>query len=147
VGLILPVPCGVVAERAIRDEGTSYHYIPASETVNAPPGIAEALEAEVAAVGLPVKRGLVWTTDAPYRETAEQLGRYARLGALAVEMQAASLFAFAAARKAAVGVVAHVTNAPDHDGGRFEKGPHDLQRDLARAVCRGAYGFLNQAPG
>ena len=69
-----------------------------------------------------MQRGLVWTTDAPYRETAEQIDRYARIGALAVEMQAASLFAFAAAQKVAVGLVAHVTNAPDHDGDRFEKG-------------------------
>ena len=147
VGVHLPVPCVVIADRAIRDEGTSYHYLPAGATVSAPPGIAEALEAEVSAVGMPVRRGLVWTTDAPYRETAEQMDRFARIGALAVEMQAASLFAFAAARNVAVGLVAQVTNAPDHDGERFEKGPHDLQRDLARAVCRGAHRFLNRTSG
>jgi uridine phosphorylase len=147
VGFRLPVPGVVVVDRAIRDEGTSYHYLPASESVAAPPGIADALEAELSAVGLPVRRGLVWTTDAPYRETAEQIDRYARMGALAVEMQAASLFAFAAARGVAVGMVAHVTNAPDHDGDSFDKGSHDLQRDLVHAVCRGAHRFLNQGPG
>ena len=146
VGFLLPLPCVVVADRAIRDEGTSYHYLPASESVDAPPGIAEALEAEVSTVGLPVQRGLVWTTDAPYRETVEQIDRYVRMGALAVEMQAASLFAFAAARKVAVGLVAHVTNAPDHDGECFEKGSQDLQRDLVHAVCRGAHRFLNRDP-
>jgi uridine phosphorylase len=147
VGFRLPVSGVVVADRAIRDEGTSYHYLPASESVAAPPGIADALEAELSAVGLPVRRGLVWTTDAPYRETAEQIYRDARMGALAVEMQAASLFAFAAARGVAVGMVAHVTNAPDHDGESFDKGSHDLQRDLVHAVCRGAHRFLNQGPG
>lgn len=146
VGFRLPVPCVVVADRAIRDEGTSYHYLPASESVDAPPGIAEALEAEVSAIGLPVRRGLVWTTDAPYRETAEQIDRYAHIGALAVEMQAVSLFAFAAARKVAVGLVAHVTNTPNHDGECFEKGSHDLQRDLVHAVRRGAHRFLDQDP-
>ncbi len=142
VGSGLPVPGVVVADRAVRDEGTSYHYLPASETVEAWPGLAEALEAEVTAVGLPVRRGLVWTTDAPYRETSEQLDRYARMGALAVEMQAASLFAFAAARKVAVGVVAHVTNAPEQDGEPFDKGSDRLQRELFHAVCRGAHRFL-----
>ena len=144
VGSRLPVPGVVVVERAIRDEGTSYHYLSASESVEASAGIADALEAEVLAIGLPVQRGLVWTTDAPYRETAEQIDRYARMGALAVEMQAASLFAFAFARGVAVGMVAHVTNAPGYDGERFDKGSHELQRDLLHAVCRGARRFLNQ---
>jgi len=68
-----------------------------------------------------------------------------RMGALAVEMQAASLFAFAVARGVAVGMVAHVTNAPDYDGEFFDKGSHELQRDLLHAVCRGARRFLNQS--
>ncbi len=143
IGLRLPIPGVVIVERAIRDEGTSYHYLPAGESVAAPAGVADALEAEVSAIGLPVERGLVWTTDAPYRETAEQIDRYERMGALAVEMQAASLFAFAMARRVAVGMVAHVTNAPDHEGERFDKGTHELQRGLLRAVCRGARRFLD----
>lgn len=51
---------------------------------------------EVSVIGLPLSAGLVWTTDAPCRE--EQLKLHAEAGALAVEMQAASLFAFGAAR-------------------------------------------------
>ena len=145
IGVRLPVPCVVIVDRAIRDEGTSYHYLPASESVVAPAGVVDALEAEVSAIDLPVQRGLVWTTDAPYRETAEQIDRYARMGALAVEMQAASLFAFAAARGVSVGMVAHVTNAPDRDVERFAKGSLDLQRGLLIAVCRGARRFLDQS--
>jgi uridine phosphorylase len=144
IGRDLPVPGVVVADRAIRDEGASYHYLPASETVEALPGLVDALVSEVTAVGLPVRRGLVWTTDAPYRETSEQVDRYARMGTLAVEMQAASLFAFAAARNVAVGLVAHVTNAPEHDGGSFDKGSDQLQRGLLQAVCRGAHRFLKR---
>ncbi len=142
VGSDLPVPGVVVADRAVRDEGTSYHYLPAGELVEAPAGMADALEPELMAVGLPVRRGLVWTTDAPYRETAEQMARYAKRGVLAVEMQAASLFAFASARKLAVGIVAHVTNALEQGEERFDKGTHDVQRDLLHAVCRGARGYL-----
>lgn len=142
VGTALPVPGIVVADRAIRDEGTSFHYLPPGDVVEGSVEVADALEPHLGIVGLPVRRGLVWTTDAPYRETAEQLDRYAALGALAVEMQAASLFAFAAACKIAVGVVAHVTNAPDHDGKPFDKGAHDMQHALFLAACRGALNLL-----
>ena len=145
IGVHLPVPCVVVVERAIRDEGTSFHYLPASESVDGAAGVADALEAAVSAIDLPVQRGLVWTTDAPYRETAEQIDRYARMGALAVEMQAASLFAFAAARGVTVGMVAHVTNAPEANVDRFDKGSHECQRGLLIAVCRGARRFLDQS--
>jgi uridine phosphorylase len=144
VGSRLAVPGVVIVERAIRDEGTSYHYLPAGESVEASAGIADALHVEVSTIELPVERGLVWTTDAPYRETSEQIERYACMGALAVEMQAASLFAFGLARGVAVGMVAHVTNAPDDNGERFDKGSHELQRDLLLAVCRGARRFLDQ---
>ena len=64
------------------------------------------------------------------------------MGALAVEMQAAGLFAFAAARKVAVGLVAHVTNAHDDDAEPFDKGGHDVELALLNAVCRGALRLL-----
>ena len=136
----------VIADRAIRDEGTSYHYLPAGESVETPAAVADALQTALEAVGFPVKRGLVWTTDAPYRETAEQLDRYAGMGALAVEMQAASLFAFAQARRFPVGVVAHVTNAPDHQGDPFDKGSGSTQRKLLLAVCRAGQAFISRNP-
>ncbi|MCW5979730.1 MAG: nucleoside phosphorylase [Bryobacteraceae bacterium] len=136
VSRTIPLPSLVVATSALRDEGTSYHYLPPSATVEAPVEIAAILAKEVAAVGLPVSTGLVWTTDAPYRETLSQLERHAQAGALAVEMQAASLFAFAAARNATVGIIAHVTNAVDHDGEAFDKGAEVDEEVLFRAICR-----------
>ena len=70
---------------------------------------------------MPVAAGLVWTTDAPYRETLEQLREHATAVTLAVEMQAASLFAIGAARGLSVGVLAHVTNAIGYDE-QFDNG-------------------------
>jgi purine-nucleoside phosphorylase len=77
----------------------------------------------------------VWTTDAPYRETAQELEKYAQQGVLAVEMQAASLFALATARNAAIGVVAHVSNAIDHTGEPFDKGSDADGIRILRAIC------------
>ena len=132
----LPVPALVVATSAVRDEGTSYHYLPSGPVVTASPGVAAHLHTELSSVGLPVESGCVWTTDAPYRETREQFEEHIRSGVLAVEMQAASLFAFAQARQMLVGVVAHVTNAVDVTSDNFDKGPADLSLRLFRAVCR-----------
>ncbi len=133
----LPVPSLVVPMRAIRDEGTSYHYLPAAASVNADAGLAEILQEELSSVGLPVVTGNVWTTDAPYRETREQLERHARDGVLAVEMQAASLFAFGAARGAPCGIVAHVTNAAGLSiDDQFNKGSHELGFEILRAMHR-----------
>jgi uridine phosphorylase len=90
----LPLPGIVVADEAVRDEGTSLHYLAPSETVKADHALAKTLTLAMATVGLPVRQGLVWTTDAPYRETRTQIAYWASRGVLAVEMQAASLFAF-----------------------------------------------------
>ena len=138
----LPVPSLVVATSAIRDEGTSYHYLPGADVVAAPKGLAAGLYEGMQGLELPVAQGLVWTTDAPYRETAEGLAEHAAGGALAVEMQAASLFAFAEARRVNLGVVAHVTNAVDHAGAPFDKGSDEHGWRIVQAMCRAGKSFL-----
>jgi len=136
IGRELPLPGIVVADEAIRDEGTSLHYLPAFETVKADHALAESLTEAMGTVGLPVRQGLVWTTDAPYRETRSQIDHWASRGVLAVEMQAASLFAFGRARNVSTGLVAHVTNAIDHDGEPFHKGPEDADIAMLAAIAR-----------
>lgn len=138
----IPLPALVLADEAIRDEGTSYHYLPPGETVKTTQSVLPALESALGEIGLPARCGLVWTTDAPYRETAEQLQRYANMGALAVEMQAASLFAFGQRQEFPVALVAHVTNATDHEGEAFAKGPDDVDTAILEAICRGATAWL-----
>lgn len=134
LGRELPLPGIVVADEAVRDEGTSLHYLPPTETVRADTRLAELLVDAVSPIGLPTRRGLVWTTDAPYRETTTQIEHWAARGALAVEMQAASLFAFGEALGVRTGLVAHVTNAIDHDGEPFAKGPDDADRKILAAI-------------
>jgi purine-nucleoside phosphorylase len=131
----LPIPSLVVATAAIRDEGTSYHYLPPANSVEAPTRLTPCLLGQLSNLGPPVHTGTVWTTDAPYRETAQELEKYAQQGVLAVEMQAASLFALAAARNALIGVVAHVSNAIDHTGEPFDKGPDADGIRILRAIC------------
>ncbi len=138
----LPVPCLVVAKAAIRDEGTSLHYLPAQKEVDCPTAIIPLLQQELMKTNWPVQCGTVWTTDAPYRETRMQLEAWAQEGILAVEMQAASLFAFGAACGASVGVVAMVSNAVDHSGQQFDTGTQEDGLRILQALARATRSFL-----
>ncbi|MGH8099781.1 MAG: nucleoside phosphorylase, partial [Chthoniobacterales bacterium] len=139
----LPLPCLVVAASAIRDEGTSYHYLPPGAEVTCPTPIVSPLERELKAAGQEVFSGKVWTTDAPYRETRIQLTKWADERVLAVEMQAASLFAFGAARQASVAYVAMISNAVDHLGEQFNTGSMLNIFEVLRAIARVSRSFLN----
>lgn len=104
-------PYFVIVERAWRDEGTSVHYLPPSPWAGADASIlAELAGLPDSAGGQAVLRGSSWTTDAPYRETPDALAQAQAAGILAVEMEAASLYAFAAARGRRVLCIAHVSN-------------------------------------
>ncbi len=143
VGKSMPVPGLAVATRAIRDEGTSYHYLPASGIVDAPAELAKVLESELRTQKLPVLSGTVWTTDAPYRETKPQLAEYAEAGVLAVEMQAASLFAFSKSRGLPVGVVAYVTNSVERAKKEFDKGSRESEFEVLKRICRAGRNYLS----
>ena len=77
------------------------------------------------AAGMTVLVGAAWTTDAPFRETAEAITAAQEADILAVEMEAAALYAIAAARNQSVLCFAHVTNQMGRIEGDFEKGVAD----------------------
>src|SRR5579859_4307292 len=118
-------PYFVVIDRALRDEGTSYHYLPPAEFAEADPALVGSAMAALEPTGLRVYRGAAWTTDAPFRETAGAIERCRARDILAVEMEAAALYAFARARQKPVLCLAHVTNQMAVSGGDFEKGEAD----------------------
>jgi uridine phosphorylase len=131
-------------DEAVRDEGTSLHYLAPARTIAAPTtDILDPLVKELSTVSSAVRRGRVWTTDAPYRETAEQLRFWADRDVLAVEMQAASLFAFAHARRAQVGMLALVSNAVDQVTGEFDTGGNDYLLRVLEAVARAARKYMS----
>lgn len=124
-GQILPSgrpPYFVLIDRALRDEGASYHYLPPASYARISPATLAAAQAVL--TGEPrVVQGGVWTTDAPFRETKAAIAFAQQEGLLAVEMEAAALYAFAAARRRPVLCLAHVTNQMGQIEGDFEKGP------------------------
>jgi uridine phosphorylase len=83
----------ITVTAAIRDEGTSYHYIPPARWIAADPEAAALLSAVVTERGLPHLAGLTWTTDGIFRETPSRIARRRDEGCLTVEMEAAALLA------------------------------------------------------
>jgi len=120
-----PPPYFVVIDRALRDEGTSYHYLPPAEFAPADPALVDLAITALNQRRLRAYKGAAWTTDAPFRETVGAIERCRAREILAVEMEAAALYAFAQARKKPVLCLAHVTNQMAVNTGDFEKGESD----------------------
>lgn len=115
-------PYFVLIERALRDEGTSAHYVAPGEWSYLAAGLKDKLRNAFGQNGIYVVTGSSWTTDAPYRETALAIKEAKRRGIACVEMEAAALYAYAAAAGRNVVCLAHITNTMAVDGDDFEKG-------------------------
>ncbi len=145
-GQVAPVgspPYFVLIERALRDEGTSYHYAPPSPYSELGPRLLEMLRGSFEE-GVPVARGTSWTTDAPFRETATDLERHRSAGILTVEMEAAALYAFAEATRNPIICFAHVTNQMASIEGDFEKGTARGSADALRVLGATAGRWLEE---
>jgi uridine phosphorylase len=100
----------VVVSGAVRDEGTSFHYLAPSRTVEADAAGVEVLESTLREAGAPFVTGRTWTTDAPYRETRTRVTRRVEEGCLTVEMEASAFIALARCRNVRL---AHLLYAGD----------------------------------
>lgn len=139
-------PYFILIDRALRDEGTSYHYLPPSEFSDGDAGTLAAVADAFGQLRVPVLRGATWTTDAPFRETADAITAMTARGLLAVEMEAAALFAFAQARGKQVLCFAHVTNQMGQEGD-FEKGEADGTVDALAVIIAAARQFTRGCIG
>ena len=136
-GQIVPAgnpPYFVVIDRALRDEGTSYHYAAPDVFAQADPHIVDLAMRALENAGLPAYVGPSWTTDAPFRETAAAVAAARAKGVLAVEMEAAALYTFARRRNKAVLCLAHVTNTMGLVDRDFEKGEAEGTADALKIL-------------
>ncbi len=129
-----PTPYFVLIDRALRDEGTSYHYAAPAEFAEADPHLLAK-----AAAALKHAACARWSAPAgpPTRRSGKppQAIEAARgKDVLAVEMEAAALYTFARARGKAVLCLAHVTNTMGQAGDDFEKGESDGTTDALKVL-------------
>lgn len=121
-GVIADVPVEkrfALITEAVRDEGTSYHYLPPDRSARISPRLRDKLTVAQNPRWFEAKS---WTTDAPYRETAAAIESMREHGVTCVEMEAAALYAFGMAKQKDVLCVAHLTNTMAQQEGDFEKG-------------------------
>lgn len=97
----------VVLTSAVRDEGTSYHYLPPSRESYAHPAAVQALTSVLSSTGLSFLTGKAWTTDAFYRETPAKRDQRVAEGCLVVDMEASAFFAVAQFRGVIFGQVVY----------------------------------------
>lgn len=124
----------VVASGAVRDEGTSFHYLPPSRTVEAEPAAVAAAVALLEARGVPHIVARTWTTDAPYRETAAKVARRREDGCATVEMETAAFYAVARFR--GVRMVQLLYAADDVSGATWEERGWMQATDVRRSLYR-----------
>jgi len=101
----------VVVSAAVRDEGTSYHYLAPSRRVEAAPVVVSVIEESLDSSGIPFTTGMTWTTDAVYRETREKVAMRRAEGCITVEMEAAALLAVAQFRRVSLGQLLYAADS------------------------------------
>ena len=101
----------VVCEKAIRDEGTSHHYVAPAKYAAASEGLTGKIKKALDEQEAKYHVGTSWTVDAPYRETVEEARQYQKEGVATVEMEAAALFAVAEYRKVEMGALFSISDS------------------------------------
>ena len=119
----------VIPTSAVRDEGTSFHYLPPSREIAQDAGMVAAIEATLDRNGIGYRRGKTWTTDAIYRETRRRVARRQAEGCVMVEMEASALFAVGAFRGVPVGQILY---GGDDVSGLGDWDPRDWDKHTIR---------------
>ena len=89
----------IIPDSALRDEGTSYHYIPPSEEIILTQKYRDPFVSLLNREKIPYTSGKVWTTDAVYRETRRKAERRRQQGCICVDMECSALAAVASFRE------------------------------------------------
>ncbi|NQM14125.1 nucleoside phosphorylase [Streptococcus suis] len=132
----------ILPSSALRDEGTSYHYAPASDDISYAPALLLTMEEVLNEAGIEHVRGKTWTTDAFYRETADKVKRRLAAGAQVVDMEASAIMAWSQFRQAEVYQFFYTADYVDHHNNEWDKRKAERQVDcmvffdVAMAIAR-----------
>lgn len=127
---------------SVRDEGTSYHYLPPGEPAILNKHLFGILKSYDANENCAYFHGTSWTTDAPYRETQSAIDAMKQENITCVEMEASALYALSAVKSYPIICFAHLTNSMAQKEGDFEKGEEFGSLDSLNLIR-----FILQIPG
>ena len=119
----------IIPSSALRDEGTSYHYAPASDEISYDEALLSTLENALNKSGIEHIRTKAWTTDAFYRETAAKVKRRLAAGAKVVDMEASAIMAWAQYRQAKVYQFFYTADYVDHHNHEWDARREDRKAD------------------
>ena len=122
----------VLCTQALRDEGTSYHYLPAADFSEPTEELKDRLARAFSILGYAHERGPSWTTDAPLRETQAEIETHRAQGILTVEMEAAALFAASQALGLACAAAFTIGDNPKNGRWQVDFDRAALQQGLER---------------
>jgi len=133
----------LVVDGAVRDEGFSYQYIAPSRVIHTDPEVTGRIARYLDKNGIPYLRGLTWTTDAIFRETADRICRRKEEGAMIVEMEQAGCIAVAQFRSFAYGAL--IYGGDDLSGEKWSKrgwnSREGIRYDLVM-LCKDLVGII-----
>jgi uridine phosphorylase len=101
----------VICDRAIRDEGTSHHYLKYSKYAYPSKDLTEKIKLAFQKYKIKYFTGTSWTQDAPYRETVKEVKQYQKEGVATVEMEASAIFAVGKYRKVDVSAIFTISDS------------------------------------
>ncbi len=99
----LPENVFLIPDRALRDEGTSFHYLPPDRYINLNADMVKEIERYFDGYGIPYQKGTVWTTDGFFRETKQKVLARKEEGCICVDMECSALAACARFRGVSFG--------------------------------------------
>lgn len=120
----------IIPSSALRDEGTSYHYAPASDEIAYDEPLLLTMERAFEKAEIDYVRTKTWTTDAFFRETADKVKRRMAMGAEVVDMEASALMAWAQFRKAKVYQFFYTADYVDHHNDEWDKRHGERKADV-----------------
>ncbi|MCR5295342.1 MAG: nucleoside phosphorylase [Lachnospiraceae bacterium] len=136
----LPENAFIVPVKALRAEGTSYHYLPAARYIELDPEPVEVMENTFRKHGLPFVTCTTWSTDGFFRETKEMVRYRLEEGCSVVEMECSALAAVCRRRGAKFGqflfTADSLANVHDYDARSFGKGSHEKALMLGLDILR-----------
>lgn len=130
----------ILPYKALRDEGTSYHYVAPSRFINLNPVVVETIEKIFKENNIKYKKAITWTTDGFYRETKEKVLYRKSEGCSVVEMECSALAACAQLRGATFGQFLYtadtLANLEAHDARDWGRDSKEIALKLAFEVVK-----------
>ncbi len=138
-----PMTHVIVPTTAVREEGTSFHYLPPDEPVHSSKRLTRIILDALARGGIPYSAGCVWSTDAPYRETPTKVRRFSSQQVRAVDMETSAIFALAAFRRCEAGGALIVSDELFHQEWNPGWQKHASFKPRLLALCRSMLDCCN----